>query len=73
MCYIGYLAISSVLYDYVVAYIKWWYCTCRSVALAHSFVVVFLFVFVLSFCTLILCDIIVEHSFLFLFVRPVSE
>jgi len=50
----------------VVTYIKWWYCTYRPIALTHSFVLLF-------FRTLILYDIFVEHSFLFLFGRPVSE
>jgi len=48
----------------VVAYIKWWYCTYRPIALAHKIVLSCIFVcLLLSFRTLVLYDIIVEHSF----------
>ena len=53
----------------VVAYVGWWYCTCRPVALAHVF-----FVFVLSFRALMLCDIIVEvGTLIFIFIWAAGQ
>jgi len=58
----------------VVAYIKWCYCTYRPIVLAHSFVVLtFCLYLVVFFRTLILYDIIVEHSFFYLGGQSVSN